>query len=242
MNANEAMGQWLARGAAALAFALTAASAAQAVSIAPVLVNLSPAKRIVSITIANNGKQAVSFQTQALAWSQVDGVDQYGATTDLIVVPPIAAIAAGSSQIFRVTTHLPPSTQEVAFRVVFEDVTEMAAAPAEGESMQVNLRINHSLPVFFAASEPIKTQAQVVACATARAGCVRIENTGNRYVVVRTLSLSRGDWKHELTVSTRVLAGAWREWEFTLPAAADTRMQVSADTSAGTLVGVLPIN
>ncbi len=127
-------------------------NATQALTISPVLVELSPDRRITSITISNTADHPVSFQTQTLAWSQSDGTDAYAHSDELIVVPPIAEIAAGGSQIFRVTLRAAPAPQERAYRLVFEDVTEIiAAAHAAGETT-IDIRTNHSLPVFVAAS------------------------------------------------------------------------------------------
>ncbi len=69
----------------------------------------------------------MSFQTQTLAWSQADGTDVYTESDELIVVPPIAEIGAGASQIFRVTTRGAPAAQERAYRLIFEDVTDIVS-------------------------------------------------------------------------------------------------------------------
>lgn len=232
------------RGAAA-ALLVLCWTAAQAVVIAPVVVEISPTRRVASVTVSNSDDKAISFQTQVLAWQQVGGVDQYEDSEQLIVVPPIAQIAAGGSQIFRVTTRLPPGPQEVAFRLILEDVTESDAPAVGTDAMQVVLRVNHNLPVFFAAAGTPVAQARVSACAEVRKagrGCVRIENSGNRYVVVKALAVSQGEWRHVLPVSGRVLAGAWRQWEFDLPGNRNDLLKVSADTSAGAISGELPAN
>ena len=227
---------------AAALMAWCCCSAANAVSIAPVLVELTPARRVVSITIGNSGATPVSLQTQVLNWQQVGGVDQYGETADIIVVPPIAEVPAGGSQVFRVTTHLPPNSQEMAFRLIFEDVTEMTGPAADDTSMQVSLRINHNLPVFYGAVPPGAAAPRIVACQAAAVGvgCVRVENQGDHYAVIRSITLSSGEWRKELTVSTRVLAGAWRQWEFDLPRQSGAKISVAADTSTGPILGELP--
>src|ERR1700682_2620746 len=99
----------------------------QALTISPVLVELSPDRRITSITLSNPADHPVSFQTQTLAWSQSDGTDVYTESDELIVVPPIAEIGAGESQIFRVTFRATPAPQERAYRLIFEDVTEIVS-------------------------------------------------------------------------------------------------------------------
>ncbi len=51
-------------------------SAAQALTISPVLVDLAPDRRIASITLSNPGDRAISFQVHTLAWTQPDGMDR----------------------------------------------------------------------------------------------------------------------------------------------------------------------
>lgn len=235
---------WLARS-AVLGLLGLGWTAAQAVTIAPVYVEISPTRRVASITVSNSADSPITFQTQVLSWQQIAGIDQYQESSELIVVPSIAEIAAGGSQVFRVTTHLPPSPQETAFRLILDDVTQLAAPAAGADVMQVVLRVNHNLPVFFAATGTPNAAPRFRDCdppTHAGRGCVRIENAGNHYVVVKSLALASGTWRLDLPVSTRVLAGAWKQWEFDLPQDLTGRVQLAADTSNGPITGELPIN
>lgn len=219
-------------------------TAAQAVVIAPVMVEISPTQRVASITVSNADDKPISYQSQVLSWKQVAGVDQYVENNQLIVVPPIAEIAAGGSQVFRVTTRLPPGPQETAFRLILEDVTQLATETAGSDAMQVALRVSHNLPVFFAAAGNPIADPIIQACDDAAKpghGCVRIENAGNRHVVVRSLTLSNGNWRLNLPVTARVLGGAWKQWTFDLPGELTGSLHVSAETSAGARDGELPI-
>jgi fimbrial chaperone protein len=211
-------------------------TAAHALTISPVLVDLSPARRVVSITIANPGDRAISFQTEALAWSQQDGMDKYDETDELMVVPPIAEIAAGGSQIFRVTLRGAPGAREQAYRLIFEDVSE-ATAPSPDE-VSVNIRINHNLPVFVAAPGKPRAQPRLGPCpgfAATGKGCVRLDNDGNRYAQVKSVVVEAGDWHKDLNAQSRVLAGAWRQWTFDLPGNVTGALQVKAETTDGPL-------
>jgi fimbrial chaperone protein len=230
----------------------------QAVTISPVLVELSPDRRITSITISNTTDHPMSFQTQTLAWTQPDGTDAYADSEELIVVPPIAKIAAGGSQIFRVTMHTASTPQERAFRLVFEDVTEIVAAVHASGETAVDVRINHSLPVFIAASGKTSAQPQLGACASradatvtaattkatkttpAPTGCVRLDNIGSHYLQIKSLTVTAADWHKDLNSGARVLAGAWHQWTFELPPHALGPIQVHAETSAGPVTFPLP--
>jgi fimbrial chaperone protein len=215
-------------------------SAAHALTISPVLVELSPARRVASITITNPGDRPLSFQTQVRAWSQIDGADAYADTDELIVVPPIAQIAAGGSQIFRVTTRTRPSADEHAYRLIFEDVSEFSAPATPAGESSINIRVNHDLPVFSAAAGKLHLQSRLGPCANAAAlpattGCVRLDNEGSRYLRVRSLTLEGDNWRKDIGVGTRVLAGAWRQWTFDHPLQLTGSLRVRAETSDGPL-------
>jgi fimbrial chaperone protein len=230
---------------AALGFMSVFCAAANAVVIAPVVVEISPTRRVASLTVSNSDDSPISFQVQVLSWRQVAGVDQYEESNQLIVVPPIAEIAAGGSQIFRVTTRLPPAPQEAAFRLILEDVTQLAAPAGAADAMQVVLRVNHNLPVFFAAALAPRAEPSITACAVVPQpgrGCVRVENAGNQHLVVKSLALTRSAWRQQLPLSARVLAGSWKQWEFDLPVQVNGSLQVMADTSAGPVSASLPAN
>lgn len=219
----------------ALAAALVLGVAvAQAVSISPVVLELSPSRRITSVTFSNPGDQPITFQTRTLAWKQVDGVDQYLPTDDLIVAPPIAEIAAGGSQIFRVALRTPATTHEQAYRLVFEDAT--AAVASSPDEVAIKVRINHDLPVFVSVAGQPTARLRMGPCQGAKAStsaCVRLDNAGDRYAQIKVLSIERGSWRKQMSVNARILAGAWRQWELELPVGTAGVVRVSTATPDG---------
>jgi fimbrial chaperone protein len=221
----------------AMALGLTAGSV-DAVTIAPVLVELSPSRKIVSVTVSNSADSPVSFQADVLAWSQPDGQERFEETDDLMVVPPIATIAAGASQIFRITPRTPPDPREQAYRLILEDVTPEVAGAAN--SATVNIRVRHSLPVFVFPEGKPAVGVRVAQCvAPAGKACVRLYNDGSRYVTAKALGIDGAGWHKHVPLATRLLAGAWREWSFDLPVAVAGPFSVTADTSAGVFAGEL---
>ncbi len=221
--------------------------AAQALTISPVLVELAPDRRIMSITLANPGDRAISFQTQTLAWTQPDGIDHYEDTDELMVVPPIAEISAGGSQVFRVMMRIPPSSKEHAYRLIFEDVTELVAPTTSIDGISVGMRVSHSLPVFIAARGKPRPQPRLGSCAStvpassASAGCVRLDNDGDRYVQIKSVVIDGANWHKDLNASSRVLSGAWHQWTFDLPPASVGPLHATADTSGGLITFEWPI-
>ncbi|MBA2673168.1 fimbria/pilus periplasmic chaperone [Ramlibacter sp.] len=221
---------------AALALGL-AAGTAGAQLIAPVLVELSAARRVASVTLSNNSDRPMTFQAQALAWEQVEGADRYAESADLLVVPPVANVAPGASQIFRVALRRQPPAQELAYRLILEDVTT-ETAPSTGDSAAVRLQFRHSLPVFVGTREKTQHHAQLVRCAAAPA-CVRLDNQGGKRVKLLKLVATGTGWQREIGSPATVLTDRWKQWTLDPPASAGA-VTVTAETTAGALSVELP--
>lgn len=208
--------------------------------IAPVSVELTPAKRITAVTVTNRSGSPMTFQAQMLAWSQKDGADAYQETADPLVVPPVASVPPGGSQIFRVATRQAPPEHELSYRLILEDVTGDTGTPGT-DGATVRLQFRHSIPVFVEpASATGRPQLQIEPCATAAPrGCVRVRNVGQRRAKVLKIGASAGSWRGQQTTSTTILAGSWRQWVLD-DAPASAVLSVSVDTTSGNLAAQLP--
>jgi fimbrial chaperone protein len=235
--------------AATASASLSCSLAVQAQVIAPVLLQVPATGRLATVSVTNTSAQAVRFQTEALAWTQRDGADLHEPTRDLLVVPPIAEVAPGATQVFRIAPRHRAPSGERAYRLVIEDITAQADDP---DGLAVVLRVRHSLPVFVAgagfapgAPSPTNLVAPNVAigpCQVRTApACVRVSNDGERHVSVASLQLDGAGWQSLLRPgAARVLAGAWMEWALEVPEGAGLPATVSAATSVGLLSATLP--
>jgi P pilus assembly chaperone PapD len=223
-----AAGLWRAAAVAALALLPTLAAG---VTVAPVQVEVSPAHPVQTVVVSNQSDRPMRFQVQVLAWTQRDGADQRVPSDDLVVAPAITDIPAGGKQIFRIATRVPAEGVQRAYRLVLEDIS--AAAPGQGE-VGVTLRVNHDLPVFVSAADASPARLTMGPCATPTPACVRVGNTGARHGVVRSFGLGAAGTQGLMTVNTRILPGAWREWTVALPGGA-TATQLRATTGDGEL-------
>jgi fimbrial chaperone protein len=225
-----------------LAATLWVAASAQAQSIAPVVIELSRARPVVSVTITNSSDRALRLQTNVLAWSQPDGTDHYEETDELMVVPPVVDIQPRVSQIFRVALRqraFPPN--ERAYRVVLEDVTPGDSTATTDDSVAFHLA--HRLPVFVTGTVVGKPQARLGACPPPMTEtCLRIDNDGGRYLQVFKLTVAGDGWSQEVAgVGTRVLAHAWHQWMVNLPQSPKGALHVEAATSAGPLTAEIAV-
>ncbi|WP_174627544.1 fimbrial biogenesis chaperone [Candidatus Methylobacter favarea] len=218
------MWRWLLLASAAFA------GSVQAITISPVLIELSTARRIVSVTVSNPSEQAMSFQAETLAWSQADGTDHYQPTEDLLIAPPIAEIAPQSSQIFRVALRRPLSaTVEQTYRLVLEDVSK-ELHPQPGD---VAIRFKHNLPVYVTPAGEAKAAPRWSRCAAAAGkGCVRLDNAGNHRLRVSELTVAGQGWQQKIPGGA-VLAGAWKQFNFDLATGRSPPDSITANTDQG---------
>lgn len=182
-------------------------------TISPVMIELESPRRAVGVTLTNGGDTTLTFQSRALAWQQVDGVDRFVLTDALLVAPAIIDIPPQSSQVFRVALRrTDPQLVEQSFRLLLEDVSR---PESENGKPAVALRLIHSLPLFIAPVGQAVIGLRWTTCdPPAESGCVRISNVGNRHVKVRSVTISGERWQRQLDDAATLLAGAWREWRF----------------------------
>jgi fimbrial chaperone protein len=110
-------------------------------SVNPVQISLPAGERTASLTIKNSDAAPVSIRAQVLKWTQVDGIDRYSATTNVITSPPIFTIPAGGTQLVRV--GLRDRGVARAYRLILEEIPTQEKVPGQ---VQVTLRLN--LPIY----------------------------------------------------------------------------------------------
>ncbi|MFZ3141440.1 molecular chaperone [Polaromonas sp.] len=210
----------------------------------PVLVELGTRQRVVAVTVSlsDTARAPMRLQANLLRWEQdVQGKAVTEPSDDLLVTPPIADLRPGDKQVFRVTLRgVRPAPEELAYRLILEDVAELTAAADSAPGMNIKFRMRYDLPVLVAPIGPLVNTLRWKPCppeaalasanvasapakpTTARSpeACVRLLNAGNRRVKVQTLTLTGDNWQQALPLKdgVNVLAGAEREWRVPLQA------------------------
>ena len=207
---------------------------AAALTIAPLMVELSPEKKVMSIRVLNDSNDAMTFQAETLSWQQVAGADQYAQTQELLVAPAIFQIAPGASQILRVTLRKPPAIDvELAYRLILEDVT----AESSLEPGTVKLRFRHNLPLFAAPHQPPLVKSQWRRCAApANKACIELNNQGNRRVRLTGVAVEGPNWRKDIGGGATVLAGSSRQWFFDLESGQSAVLRVIPTSDSGDIL------
>ena len=134
-------------GSVVLWLAVVQTATASTFNISPIRANLNAAHRTDVLTMVNQEDQPVVVQVRVMRWSQKDGEDQLDETRDVLATPPVLQIGPNSEQIVRTALRqTPDATQELSYRLIFQEVPQPAAADFTG--LRVALRL--SVPVFVA--------------------------------------------------------------------------------------------
>jgi len=127
--------------------ATAAPASASTFNISPIRVELANGHRTEALTIMNAEDSPVVIQIRVLSWSQKSGSEQLEDTRELLATPPVLQIPANGRQIIRVALRREPDpSQELTYRVIFEEVPQ--AAPTDFTGLRVALRL--SIPIFVA--------------------------------------------------------------------------------------------
>lgn len=225
---------------AAVLLLACSAAAAQLV-IGPIVVEFNEKQRVaaVSIKLDEGAPRPMRLQAEVLRWRQdLAGQAVTEETDELLVTPPMAELQAGQRQVFRLALRgKRPAPEELAYRLILEDISESTTASEVSPGMMINFRMRYDLPVVVAPAGPILNLLRWKPClsaapapgkafpASARPSaaqgpeaCVRLLNAGNRRVKVQTLTLDGEGWQQPLTMKEgeNLLAGAEREWRVPL--------------------------
>lgn len=157
-----ALGQWTGNGrrrfsAAILAFVGAAGHAgAGNLQVEPILLEFEHTQPAQILWLSNNGTQPLHAQVRIQQWLQADGQEQLLPSNALLASPPMSEIAPGQRQLVRIVREpVAPSAGEQAFRLVVDELPDLAPVPTSAGGLQFLLR--HSIPVFVL---PAGTQAQ----------------------------------------------------------------------------------
>jgi fimbrial chaperone protein len=126
---------------------VSAPTLASTFNISPIRVQLSATHRTEALTLTNADDSPVVVQVRLYSWSQKDGAEKLEDTRELLSTPPVLQIPPNGQQIIRVALRRDPDpTQELTYRVIFEEVPQ--AAPKEFSGLRVALHL--SVPIFVA--------------------------------------------------------------------------------------------
>jgi fimbrial chaperone protein len=225
--------------------------------IGPVVVEFGPGQRVAAVTVRldDSVRQPVRLQAEVLRWRQdLSGASISTETDEMLVTPPVADLRPGQRQVFRLALRGPrPAPEELAYRLVLEDISEVpaamadpaTAAQADPQAMAINFRLRYDLPVMVAPLGAVTHLLRWKTCpATATSHCLRLFNAGNRRVKLTTLTLAGdgGEQTQSLGDGEVLLVGSEREWRLQASGALrpDALRGLKVQTSRGEVIEAQP--
>jgi fimbrial chaperone protein len=199
-------------------------------SVSPIRLELDARVKSGAITLRNEDKARLSFQMQAVEWTQdADGKDQYTETRDLIFFPRILSIEPGEKGLVRVGVKAAVVPSEKTYRLFLEQLPPPPAEAGTGSGARLNVLMRFGAPIFVA---PLKAQdsAEFTRLELARGAlALAVKNTGNRHQMVQGIKLrgddAQGKEVFALTLADRyLLAGTSKAYSAAIPAEACARM------------------
>lgn len=198
-------------------------------TVSPVRIDLGAGVKSGVFTITNDGNDKLSFQIQAMEWTQdAAGKDQYTETRDLIFFPKIMSVEPGQEGIVRVGLRTAAASTERTYRLFIEELPGVRKDP-EGKAANIKFLIRFGAPIFAA---PIKPQDGLeIEGLELKKGAISLlaRNTGNRHQMVQGIHLkgtdSAGSTVFALDIADRyVLAGVQKSYTSAVTAEQCLRM------------------
>lgn len=178
-------------------------------SVNPIRLELGAAAKSGVIGVKNESLEPLSFQLQAMAWTQDEaGKDQYAETQNLVFFPKIMTVAPGEEGLIRIGSKNAIVPTEKTYRLFIEEMPGAAKKPAESGA-QINVLIRFGAPVFIT---PLKPEDKLdIERLDISQGLLTlaVKNTGNRHQMVQGIALkgsdAHGNAVYSLTLADRYL-------------------------------------
>lgn len=145
--------------------------------VTPVAIHMGGAVNRTTVNIVNYGAEAVTMQVETIAWIRVNGVDQDGETSDIMVNPAVFTVEPGESQIVRIGLRRPSDKPyEETYRLVLREVP---VARTETAGTNVRVLVAMRLPIYVAPVKIIRDEKWTVHTDKKGNLVAKLQNAGN---------------------------------------------------------------
>jgi fimbrial chaperone protein len=207
-------------------------------SVSPIPVAVAIGTKTASMTVSNRDSAPLHLAVRVFTWKQsADSAMILAPDTTLVVFPRTLTIAPSAQQTVRIGLPATSGNEEVAYRVLFEQLPDPKGLTGVKGS-EVVVRTNIGVPLFL---EPAKTTAAQKISGAAIKGTsldLKLENDGDVHIEPTSVTAIGTDASGKQTFSVTtpgwyILRGATRGFNFTIPAGACASTTTIAAT-AGT--------
>lgn len=209
-------------------------------SVAPMEITLGPQARTGVLRITNRDSRPLSFQIEALDWSQNDlGEAVHKPASDLVIFPRLLTLPAGAEGAVRLGLRQPLVSAEKTYLIYATEQPTASAEGASGPALQVLLRVGAL--VFVQPAQSIQRLEAVPGTMERGQVHLGVRNAGNRHLVLDRVTVTgldaQGGQVFTASPSTPryLLAQTTRRLPVTVPPADCARVaRLELRVSAGT--------
>ncbi len=109
-----------------------AAATAQGLRVSPTTLEVIAPGAATTLTLVNQGRTVMTVQARIFRWTQANGQEQFDATGDVVVSPPMVQIAPGQQQVLRIVrTTRSPVRGEEAYRLYIDQIPDRLGGAGE---------------------------------------------------------------------------------------------------------------
>jgi fimbrial chaperone protein len=185
----------------------------------PIRLDFDQKTRSGVITLTNDSEQIISFNVEAMEWTQDgQGQDHYLPTNDLVFFPKVLSINPKQERVIRAGLKVPPVNQEKTYRLFIKEVPKKR----ETVGTNVSIAVRFGVPVF--AAPPRKDMRGEIAETLLDQGKLifTTNNTGNVHFRIETTYVSGKNDTGEVIFSNDLmgwylLVGAGRTFSLEIP-------------------------
>jgi fimbrial chaperone protein len=189
--------------------------------VTPIHLTFDRGARSAVLTINNNADSEMSFNVNAMLWTQTAaGEDTFTATDDLIYFPKSLLVPPKQERIIRIGLKKPAILKEQSFRIFIEEA-DSPSSPSDSAT-KVTIRLRFSIPIFVVPEKEILTGEIYDIQLYNNNLHVTVKNSGNAHFKISSINAigKNADGEPIYTQNTRgwyLLAGTKKSYELQIP-------------------------
>jgi fimbrial chaperone protein len=165
------------------------AATAGALSVDPILLEMTAPAMAGALTLRNGGDRDVTVQTRVLRWTQHDGKESLSPTSDVVASPPAVKLVPNADYTVRIVRlSKAPLVGEESYRVIVDQLPDLRQQQAGA----VSLLIRQSIPVFFDAPDLVAGRLTWSFASSGGRMALVASNAGDTRVRIASLKLRDG--------------------------------------------------
>jgi len=224
----------------AIAAIMTPVASGSGLQVTPIGLHLAAETSAEALWLTNSGNDPIQAQVRVFRWTQVNGEDVMVPSRDLVVSPPMVAIAPGDRQLVRVIRQVTPpgGGVETAYRILVDELPVGMAAKGG-----LTFVLRYSIPAFLAPAGGPATKAalETVWEETAAGARLRVHNGGNGHAQIADVTWQGPGERRNVLLSGLVgyaLPGSTMRWNLPtdLPRGGVLRARINGEASESMLV------